>query len=308
MLAAAKLTRQVWRRVTPASAASVRGFRGTSSDGAWRNETPAGSSTEVFVYSPELDISWPNQKLGVLASKDKNFVLPGDIGTCSPESLTIPAPGAINPTPDVLSSPNNQERQVHALYNANDFIRFTKGSSKDVFSDGKRWLWEFPELPELEEMDMEVHSVPQLLKKDLAAMFPHEPSTASVITLSFYTQHDMSVWSQEMEEERERLTHSSILHCKEICGRLKEEDYWADFIDPCSGTPHFSPHTNNTLFETDERYRSLGFRIDDLGCCKVIEHKKFGRYVFVATIVTNANPNSDVLEDLLEELNPDWGM
>ena len=43
----------------------------------------------------------------------------------------------------------------------------------------------------------------------------------SVITLSFYTEEDMSKWSPEVEEERDRLTHDSVLHCKEICGRLK---------------------------------------------------------------------------------------
>merc|ERR1711931_171669 len=93
----------------------------------------------------------------------------------------------------------------------------------------------------------------------------------SVITISFSTDNDMSKWS------------------------LKEEGFWADFIDPSSGTPHYSSHTNHTLFETDERYRMLGFSVEDLGCCKVISHGKFGRNVFVATIITNASKESDVL-------------
>ena len=63
--------------------------------------------------------------------------------------------------------------------------------------------------------------------------------------------------------------------------RLKNDGYWADFIDPSAGVPYFGQHTNTTMFETDEKYRLLGFRIEDLGCCKVICHKDFGRKVFV---------------------------
>ena len=73
----------------------------------------------------------------------------------------------------------------------------------------------------------------------------------------------------QVEAEREKLTEHTVISCKEICGRLKDDGYWADFIDPCSGTPHFSAHSNTTMFETDEKFRLLGFRIEDLGCCKV---------------------------------------
>ena len=52
------------------------------------------------------------------------------------------------------------------------------------------------------------------------------------------------------------------------------QGYWADFIDPCSGTPHYSAHSATTMFETDDRWRLLGFRIEDLGCCKVISHNR----------------------------------
>jgi len=307
LTAAHTVGRQIWRRLSPASSsASTRSFRGTTSDGGWKNETPAGSSTEVFVYNPEFDINWPNPQLGVLSSKDKNFALPGDIGAVpdgSLDSITVQLP--VSRLPDIITAPTAKESQVHALYNANDYIRYTQGSHVDVFSEPEL-IKTFPELPSSCSMDMQVHSAPTLLRKELGPMFPNKDLNSgpvSVITISFSTDNDMSKWSPEVEEERDKLTHDSVVTCKEICGRLKEEGYWADFIDPSSGTPHYSSHTNHTLFETDERYRMLGFTVEDLGCCKVISHGKFGRNVFVATIITNASMGSDVLDNITMDLN-----
>ena len=46
----------------------------------------------------------------------------------------------------------------------------------------------------------------------------------------------------------------------------------------------------------------LGFTIEDLGCCKVITHKEFGRNVFVGTIFTDAHPSTGVVQDLFEDM------
>lgn len=61
----------------------------------------------------------------------------------------------------------------------------------------------------------------------------------------------------------------------------------------------FGPYTNNTLFETDERYCHLGFHIEDLGCCRVIRHSLWGTHVFVGTIFANAPPGSHIMERLM---------
>eukprot|EP00088_Acartia_fossae_P016927 TRINITY_DN1953_c0_g1_i4.p1 TRINITY_DN1953_c0_g1~~TRINITY_DN1953_c0_g1_i4.p1 ORF type:complete len:140 (-),score=37.22 TRINITY_DN1953_c0_g1_i4:458-826(-) len=112
----------------------------------------------------------------------------------------------------------------------------------------------------------------------------------------------MSKWSDQVDEEREMKMEKFVQVAKEICGRLKEEGFWADFIDPCSGTPYYGNHTNSTMFETDEKFRSLGFQIEDLGCCKVILHPVYGKNVFVGCILTNASKTSIVFEEIFEDM------
>ncbi|KAJ8024910.1 Methylmalonic aciduria and homocystinuria type D-like, mitochondrial [Holothuria leucospilota] len=88
---------------------------------------------------------------------------------------------------------------------------------------------------------------------------------------------------------------------EDICQVLKSAGYWADFIDPSSGQAQFigTSNPNTSLFETDERFKQLGFEIEDLGCCKCIRHTVWGTHAFVGTIFTNAPADSDIIRDLL---------
>ena len=123
-----------------------------------------------------------------------------------------------------------------------------------------------------------------------------------MITVARKTENDMSVWSDAVEEEREAAVGSFVTAAKEICARIKAEGAWADFVDPGTGTPFYGPHASTTMFETDDKYRLLGFSIEDLGCCKVISHCDFGTRVFVGTIFTDAHPENGVVEEAFADL------
>ena len=159
-------------------------------------------------------------------------------------------------------------------------------------------------------LNCELHEAPSLLRREVSSLFPDRDvinKHLSVITLSQKTANDMSGWSNEVEKEREDLIEHFLSAAKELCGRLKSDGYWSDFIDPTSGKPYFGQYTNTTMFETDEKYRLLGFRIEDLGCCKVISHKEFGRNVFVGTIFTDAHPSNGVVQVCRNAKFETWG-
>jgi hypothetical protein len=147
-------------------------------------------------------------------------------------------------------------------------------------------------------------SCPASLRKDCQELFRDRAEILSagvltVITLSQHTSCDMSGWSEAVETERDQLLEKFITGATEICQSLKQAGYWADFIDPASGKPFFGVHTNATLFETDERYKALGFDIDDLGCCKVIRHSQWGTHAYVGSLFTNAPMEIAVIQQLM---------
>lgn len=134
-------------------------------------------------------------------------------------------------------------------------------------------------LIENENLEIRAYDCPSLLRYELHRLFLNynvlmQPLTA--ITIILKTNTDMSSWSPKVEDERNELTDQFIKLAHEMSAYLGAKQYWADFIDPSSGRPYYGPHTADTLFETDERFRYFGINIVDLGCCRVVEHLQHG--------------------------------
>ena len=140
------------------------------------------------------------------------------------------------------------------------------------------------------KVECKIEVCPPSLKRDFQRLFnkSDRDENLTVLTICQQAENDMTVWSDEVEEEREQLTKTFIHNAMEIVERVQEHGYWADFIDPCPGQPYNGDHKNESLFETDERFNLLGFRIEDLGCCKAIAHKQWGTSVFVGVLFTTA--------------------
>ncbi|XP_064613649.1 cobalamin trafficking protein CblD-like [Liolophura sinensis] len=229
---------------------------------------------------------WPDSSLGPLATKDKRFPLPGSTGI----SQHLQPPSApleeLQVDPTELIKVDRDERQASILTEFN-----LVAEMETALSGTGPW-------------ECVAQDCPQLLRKDFQELFPGRDlsrSQLTVITISHRTKNDMSMWSPEVEAEREDLLKTFMKGGEELCSVLKEMGYWADFVDPSSGRPYYGEYTNATLFETDERYRRLGFEIQDLGCCKVISHHLWGTHTFLGSVFTNCPTDDPVLEGLLKE-------
>ncbi|XP_064401745.1 cobalamin trafficking protein CblD-like [Halichondria panicea] len=150
-------------------------------------------------------------------------------------------------------------------------------------------------------VEMLIQECPPSLLKGFMKLFPSlESKGLTVITLCQRTKNDMTSWSAEVESERDSLLEHFVDSAKEICARLTGANLWADFIEPASGRAFYSAYTHDTLFETDERLRYLGFDIDDLGCCRCVYHPIWGAFAFVGIIFTDASASSPILRSIME--------
>ncbi|EDV26249.1 uncharacterized protein TRIADDRAFT_22771 [Trichoplax adhaerens] len=149
-----------------------------------------------------------------------------------------------------------------------------------------------------------VQQVPSYYHQSFMELFPSircEVGDLNVLTLCQRSKLDSSVYSEDMALEREQLLKNFISASMEIVSKLISAGYWANFIDPASGRAFLGTYCNNTFYETDERYRHLGFKIEDLGCCKAIIHRFWGTNVFVGSIFTDAPIDSPLLKNIFTE-------
>ncbi|ELU06358.1 hypothetical protein CAPTEDRAFT_158712 [Capitella teleta] len=231
-------------------------------------------------------MEWPDTRLGVLSPQDPRFPLPGTSGPdpCFMKEEKVQSTAE----PDVLTEPMPAERRGDLLQQYMDMAE-----KSDVS----------PEMFEAAKLGLEcvAQELPELLRKDFQDLFPEQDFRSrnlTVITLSQHTENNMTMWSPEVEEEREVMLENFVCSASDICTSLQAAGYWADFIDPSSGKPYLGPHTNSTLFETDERFRHFGFEINDLGCCKVISHQLWGSHSYVGCLFTNAPLDHPVISQL----------
>ncbi|XP_005097766.1 cobalamin trafficking protein CblD [Aplysia californica] len=246
---------------------------------------------EAAEDSPRVQTVWPDHMLGPLGPQDKRFPLPGCIGPCV---NTRRLAQDLNAKP-VLVSPGFDINAVlpplpeHRHFDiAEQFLTSVDEIVVEfVESDMSR-----PSATD--KMEYRAHACPDILRKEFKELFPDrniQEGDLTIVNISLKTENDMTLWSSEVEEEREALLETFIQGAVEICQAFEDSGFWADFIEPTSGKPFKGPHTNFTLFETDERYRRMGFDILDLGCCKVITHPVWGTNAYIGTLFSNAPLN-----------------
>lgn len=260
----------------------------------------AGSSgsDESHVATAPPDICsrtvWPDEVMGPFGPQDQRFQLPGNIGfDCHLNGTMSQKKSQVHKTlPDVLAEPLSSERHEFVMA---QYVNEFQGNDAPIEQEINNAETYF----ESAKVECAIQTCPELLRRDFQSLFPEMATNKlMILTVTQKTKNDMTMWSEEVENEREILLEKFINGAKEICYALRAEGYWADFIDPSSGLAFFGPYTNNTLFETDERYRHLGFSVDDLGCCKVIRHNLWGTHVVVGSIFTNATPDSHIMKKL----------
>lgn len=118
-------------------------------------------------------------------------------------------------------------------------------------------------------LNVEVQKCPTLLRDAVIELFPKEMITKN-IELTVVTLKQ----SGPASTDHETIAKEFLQAAETICSELSRHGYWADFINPFSGRPHLGAFNSSTLYNTDQRFRCLGFEVKKRKMCIVVQSKE----------------------------------
>lgn len=159
-----------------------------------------------------------------------------------------------------------------------------------------------------ENTSASVQECPILLKDKLSSVMfgntqsRYKDNLTTVLTLSFKTEHDQSVYSENMVADRKKIIQKFKELGQFICYSMIDDDRYADFINPDTGKAWINEAHVDQLSPTDQALQELNnLNIEDIGCCKIMSHCNFNRNVFTGIIVTNAKPDHWFMQKLAKK-------
>jgi len=294
-------------QVASKTIASLNNKNCTRAFSSSKRSSKNSSGNKKFIH--DIESGWPDELLGPVAPANQKFPLPGSISVSLP--IHSDEVGYLNSQSNFPDNLSCIEKHLGALghfiaesklFESEDEVHINMELADDGSDVSDQIIREY-----LNDASVEIcaQKCPKILFEDFKQIFVDMPAASknekiTVITITQKSINDMSIWSSEVSNEREQLMKSFVQTATEVCHLFRANNYWSDFIDPASGHAYFGSHSNAVMTETCENYESLGFTIDDLGCCKVITHSQWGSSVFVGSVVTNATLTDDVIAKLLK--------
>ncbi|KAL6266583.1 hypothetical protein P5V15_003430 [Pogonomyrmex californicus] len=153
-------------------------------------------------------------------------------------------------------------------------------------------------------LDCVAQECPILLRKSIEELFPGcldvTMSHLTIITIS--QKADLKSMRWRKEAETEKLAKYFVLAASEICTKLIMIGYWADFINPFSGQPYWSSRKDASLYKTDERFRCIGFKVQQRNNCKIITSDN-SQQNFIGSLYTTAPASTKFLKEIINDVD-----
>ncbi|KAI8054466.1 hypothetical protein BDF22DRAFT_679223 [Syncephalis plumigaleata] len=159
------------------------------------------------------------------------------------------------------------------------------------------------------EFEYSVHGANETLRDELSRVFPFEELavaernnrwTSIKIIMTFQRcRNDLVGIGPQVELEKDERLETFFQIAESACRLLIKHGYWADFTDPSSGYPVYSPRGPTYFPDVVASELLLGYDALWTGCCKVLIHPRWDAKVYPASIFSNAPV--DAIKEAMDE-------
>ncbi|PXF44202.1 Methylmalonic aciduria and homocystinuria type D protein, mitochondrial [Gracilariopsis chorda] len=153
-----------------------------------------------------------------------------------------------------------------------------------------------------EGLEYSVHVPAASVRRELKTVFPGT-DVGQILVVPTVQQARCSLlsWGEEQAEEKDRLLERFVRWCEAVKKAvLKRETAWIDAVDPASGVALWGGAAG-VYNEVDGFARTLGYDVQLVGSCPILEHPAWRFRSYPATLFCAARRNT--LLHALAEVN-----
>ncbi|CAG8463405.1 9171_t:CDS:2 [Acaulospora morrowiae] len=157
-------------------------------------------------------------------------------------------------------------------------------------------------------LEYSIHAGSRRFNKDLVRIFPEiedQIDRCLVIPVFLKCENEIVGIGSEIDKERDKKLIDFVEWGKLICQKLRDRGYWADLTDPCSGYPIFSNRGPSIYPDVQGAEHLLKYSIQNVGCCHILLHPRWGGKVYPGTLFTIAGVNdiNQVISESVVDVN-----
>ncbi|CAM9337101.1 unnamed protein product [Choristocarpus tenellus] len=88
-------------------------------------------------------------------------------------------------------------------------------------------------------LEVSLHTCPKALLRELKHVFSGVGGLGECLAIptNQHAELDLVNIGDKVEKEKDRLLNTFVTFASSVCEKIRQEGYWADYIDPCSGLP-----------------------------------------------------------------------
>ncbi|TPX37198.1 hypothetical protein SmJEL517_g00819 [Synchytrium microbalum] len=136
-----------------------------------------------------------------------------------------------------------------------------------------------------------IHDPGRHMLREMRLVFPHLKESDRLLVVPTFQKaaHDLVAVTAETNRERNLLLENFYEWARRVCEYLVERGHWADFTDPASGYPMYSPRGASLYPDVDGTVHLLNYASDQAGCCRILLHPNWGTRNYPATLFSTAD-------------------
>ena len=162
-------------------------------------------------------------------------------------------------------------------------------------------------------VEFSIHACPKTLKRELRNIFPGLESCDHLFVIPTFQKANIELLdfshNPAVEAEKDRLLNNFIAFAKHFKQAVQEQQpaavRFADFTEPSSGLPFFSPRGGSTYADVDGAELLLKYKTEEISGCRILFHPTFGSACYPATIFisnTDDSSNRDAILRILQSI------